>query len=253
MSVLYIGAYAWSYSYAADSSSSSTCGATSASGVSVSVSDTPCCNCTAMSISGSSSYLSNAHGGSMSVLYIGAYAWSISRSLSNTSISCGSTSAIGISANIKNTPCSNCSAMSTSGYFSYSANAHGGSMSVVHVGAYAWSSTVIGSFKILSRVICNSTWVSDLSIFIVDSSMVLTEAISSKCSLIRVCIHMQWFYLTCRIERVCSWCQCRSWCYKITLPVMTTHFAGTWRCYQCNRWMLCLVNGVIWFIQRNLS
>ena len=181
MSVVHVGAYAWSYSQGGNSPSSSTCGATSASGVSVGISDTPCSNCSALTTSVRESYQANAYGGSMSVVHVGAYAWSYCQDASSPSSSmCGATSASGVSVGISGTPCSNCSALTTSGENSLQANAYGGSMSVVHIGAYAWSSPFVGSFDTFSLSFCDTTRVTDLSVIIADSSMLLTKAVSSK-------------------------------------------------------------------------
>jgi hypothetical protein len=78
MSVLYVGAYAWSYFYQVKGSSNSSSGSTSISGVSVSVSNAGCSNCLAATSSQGLSFGANSYGGSMSVLYVGAYAWSYS-------------------------------------------------------------------------------------------------------------------------------------------------------------------------------
>jgi hypothetical protein len=94
----HVGAYSWSYSQDINNHSSRTCGATSASGVSVSVSDAPCSNCSALTTSGIDSLQVNAYGGSMSVLHVGAYAWSYSLAASSPSSStCGATSASEVS------------------------------------------------------------------------------------------------------------------------------------------------------------
>ncbi len=136
MSVVYVGAYAWSYSSAA---SSSACGSTTASGVTVSVSNAPSFNCSAVTTTSLGlSFGANSYGGSMSVVYVGAYAWSYSSAASSSS-ACGLTTAIGVSVSVSNAPSFNCSAVTTTNSASYGANSYGGSMSVVYVGAYAWS------------------------------------------------------------------------------------------------------------------
>jgi hypothetical protein len=138
MSVLYVGAYALSYSSQASSSSSS--GSTSISGVSVSVSNAGCSNCTAATSSRSDSLGANSYGGSLSVLYVGAYAWSRSFQASSSSSS-ESTSISGVSVSVSNAGCSNCTAATSSRGDSLGANSYGGSLSVLYVGAYAWSYT----------------------------------------------------------------------------------------------------------------
>jgi hypothetical protein len=173
---VHVGASAWSFS-------SSACGATSASGVSVSVRDAPCSNCSALTSSGLISLQANALGGSMSVIYIGASAWSFGTGASSPSSStCGATSASVVSVSVRDAPCSNCSALTSSSSISFQANAYGGSMSVVHVGANAWSLVLyVGSPDIFSRSLCNATRATNLTVFIADSSMYLTKAFSSKC------------------------------------------------------------------------
>jgi hypothetical protein len=107
----YVGAYAWSLSKRA--SSRSACGATIASGVSVSVSNSPSSNCSAETTTrrgGSNG--ANSYGGSMSVVYVGAYAWSLSERASSSS-TCGATTASGVSVSVNNSPSSNCSAVTT--------------------------------------------------------------------------------------------------------------------------------------------
>jgi len=186
MSVVYVGAYAWRLS---QYTSSSTCGATSASGVSVSVSDAPCSNCSAMTTSGSVANQANAYGGSMSVVYVGACSWSYSE-VGSSSSSCGATSASGVSVSISDAPCSNCSALTTSRSGADQPNAYGGSMSVLFIGSRTFSFAAVGSFGLFSRSFCDSTWVIDLSVFIADSTMLLTKAVSSKCRQICVCFHV---------------------------------------------------------------
>jgi hypothetical protein len=63
-------------------------------------------------------------------------------------------------------------------------------MSVVHVGAYAWSLTFIGSLGMTGLSFCDTTWVTDLSVIIGDSSMLLTKAVGSKHRQFSVCIHL---------------------------------------------------------------
>jgi hypothetical protein len=158
----YIGAYAWSRSTSADSSS--TCAATTASGLSVRVSDTPCSNCIASTTSSSLSYGANSFGGSLSVLHVGAYAWSRSAS-SNSSSTCAATTASGLSVRVSDTPCSNCVASTASSGHSNGANSFGGSLSVMYIGAYAWSR----SFDANSSSTCAATTAISLSIRVSDA------------------------------------------------------------------------------------
>jgi hypothetical protein len=190
MRVVHVGATAWSFSFEASSPSSSVCGAASASGVNTYISDAACSNCSALTSSGKNSYQASAYGGSMSVVYVGANAWSYSEHPSSPSSStCGATFASRISVNVSDAACSNCSALTTRSRNSYEANAYGGSMSVVHVGAYVWSIVVVGSFDMISRSFCDTIWVIDLYIFVGDSTMLLTKAVSSKCCRFCVFLH----------------------------------------------------------------
>ena len=146
--------------------------------------------CTSRRFSLTNVFGGSVHGGSFS-FHVGAYAWSARfSSLSNSSSTCGATSASGVSVGISDTPCSNCSALTSSGGESLQANAYGGSMSVFYIGSRAWSFAAVGSFGLLSRSFCNSTWVIDLSVFIADSTTLLTKAVSSKCCRLCLCLHV---------------------------------------------------------------
>ena len=177
MSVVYVGAYAWSLSGAI---SSSVCGSTTAIGMSVSVSNAPSFSCSAVTTTiGGGSFGANAYGGSMSVVYVGAYAWSISFRASSSS-TCGSTSASGVSVSVSNSPSSSCSAVTSSNAFgSYGANTYGGSMSVVYIGAYAWSVSA-GSSLVTSHSHCDSTLTVGLSLLIKNSTFCDSSAISLR-------------------------------------------------------------------------
>jgi hypothetical protein len=170
MSVVYIGAYSWSSS--PHSFSSSACGTTTASGVRVSVSNAPSSNCSAVTMNSGGSYGANSYGGSMSVVYIGAYAWSHSDAALSSSSACGTTTASGVSVSVSNAPSSNCSAVTTtSGGSSSGANSYGGSMSVVYIGSYAWSYSEDAN----SSSTCGTTTASGVSVSV-------SNAPSSNCS-----------------------------------------------------------------------
>jgi len=64
-------------------------------------------------------------------------------------------------------------------------------MSVVHVGANAWSSPYLGGRELFSRSYCDTTLVTDLSVVIADSTMLLTKAVSSEYRQFCVCLHVQ--------------------------------------------------------------
>ena len=142
LSILHIGAYAWSFSNNVSSSSSSVCGQTSAVDLSVRASGVSCSNCVASSsVYGITSRGSNTYGGSISALFIGAYVWScinVASSSSSSSIA-GSTSATSISVHVIGSTCSNCHSLASSQGASRGANAYGGGMSVLYIGAYSWS------------------------------------------------------------------------------------------------------------------
>jgi hypothetical protein len=161
MSVLHVGSYSWSQSEATPSSS--TCGATFASGVSVHVSSSGCSNCSASTFSGSL-YGANSYGGSMSVLHVGSYSWSRCQDASSSSM-CGATSASGVSVHVSSSGCSNCSAFVNSTLGSVGANSYGGSMSVLHVGAYSWS----WSQDAFSSSMCGATSASGVSVHVSSS------------------------------------------------------------------------------------
>ena len=179
MSVLHIGGYAWSRSNAVSSNSSSMCEATTASGVSVHVSDSGCSNCSALTTSSSQSLGANSYGGSMSVLYVGAYAWSWSAAASSSSSSmCEATTASGVSVHVSDSGCSNCSALSASGTSSFGANSYGGSMSGLYVGADAWSWSDAASSN--SRSMCEATTASGVSVRVSDSGCSNCSALSTN-------------------------------------------------------------------------
>ena len=175
----YIGAYAWSRSHA--SSSSSTCGATDVIGVDVRVRHAASIDCTAfthVSLLPNSSIAqslgANSYGGAMSVLYVGAYSWS--RSFDATSSSkCEATSVSGVSVQVSDSGCSNCSAVSSSLKTSSGANSYGGAMSALFVGAYSWSRSSTFS----SSSTCEATSVSGVSVQVSDSGCSNCRAVSS--------------------------------------------------------------------------
>jgi hypothetical protein len=171
MSVLFVGAYSWSLSN--NASSFSACEATSVSGVSVHVSDSGCSSCSAVSRSLEDSFGANSYGGAMSVLFVGAYSWS----LSDTSFSlsaCEDTSVSRVSVNVSDSGCSNCSAVSSSVSTSKGSNSYGGAMSAFFVGAYSWSL----SNTDYSSSACEATSVSEVSVQVSDSGCSACSAVS---------------------------------------------------------------------------
>ncbi len=181
MSVLYVGAYSWSYCDAAFTSCLSTCGATLASEISVHVSDFTCSNCSSASIIGGKfSNGANSYGGSISVLYIGAYSWSWSDNVSSSSTSlCEDTTSSGVSIYLNGFACFNCSATSISEGSSNGANVYGGSMNVFFIGAYSFCYAA-GAEKVFARSIIRATLIYHILITINNSKMDDSLALSGQ-------------------------------------------------------------------------
>jgi hypothetical protein len=186
MSILYVGAYSWSASSGDNSNINSTCGLSAASQISVNVSGSRCSNCSAMSTSSGDDFSggsrgANTHGGSMSILHVGAYSWSSSRGAkSNSSSMNGLTAASDVSVYVSGSGCSNCSAMSTTiGGDSYGANSYGGAISAAYMGAHSHSYG-IGSLYCFSRAIIGNTQVRQLLITIKQAAIVDAMALSGE-------------------------------------------------------------------------
>jgi hypothetical protein len=176
----YIGAYAWSRSHA--SISSSTCGATDVIGVDVRVQHVTSVDCTAIAHvsllpdpSITQSLGANSYGGAISVLYVGAYSWSYSY-IASSSSKCEATSVSGVSVQLSDSGCSNCSAVSSSLKASLGANSYGGAISALYVGAYSWSATMVA----FSSSKCEATSVSRVSVKISDFGCFNCSAVSSS-------------------------------------------------------------------------
>jgi hypothetical protein len=178
MSVLYVGVYSRSWSQVA--SSSSTCGATFASGVSVHVSSSGCLNCSALTNSMRSSLGANSYGGSMSVLYVGAYSWSMSVDGASSSSTCGVTSARIVSIHVSDVECSNCKALATRRRTSFGSNSYGGSISASHIGAYSYTFSNGQSNAAFCRSSVELTRVLDFSIAIIGAAISDTMALSGE-------------------------------------------------------------------------
>ena len=136
--------YIGSYSYGAGAFSNSFSGGTSVIGVAVSITNVTASNCFSSTSSVGGALGSNAYGGSMSVLYIGAYTWSLGLGGNTCNSSTGPTAASDLSVSLINTVSSNCSAVSSSVQEGRGMNSYGGSMVIVYVGAYAFSFCVVG-------------------------------------------------------------------------------------------------------------
>jgi hypothetical protein len=190
MSVVHIGGHAWSFSNALISNTSSRCEATTSSGMSVSIRDAACSNCRSVTISGTFSDAANSYGGSMSVVYIGGYAWSDSFGVSsNTSSRCEATNSSGLNVSIRNAACSICSAVTnSSGGRAFGANSYGGSMSVAFIGGYAWGFST-GDFERFSSAFCQPTHVDELSVSISQLVIQQSDATSRKCSFELCTVH----------------------------------------------------------------
>jgi hypothetical protein len=180
LSVFYVGAYSWSYSEASFKSCNSTCGLTSASELSIHVVDSACSNCSSSStVGGRFSNGANSYGGSMSVVYIGAYLWSWSDDASsNSNSTCADTIASEVSVHISNFTCINCSAISSSKLASIGANVYGGSISAFFIGAYAYSYAA-GAEKILACSIVGATKLNNFLIMIKNTTISFALASSS--------------------------------------------------------------------------
>jgi hypothetical protein len=178
MSALYIGAYSWSYSKAV--SSSSTCEATNVNGVLVQIGDSGCSNCSAVSRCEQFSHGANSYGGAMSVLYVGAYSWSRSNAAYSSS-KCEATNLSGVLVQVNNSGCSNCSAVSSTQRQCNGGNSYGGAMSALHVGAYSYSLSDGGSFRMTCDSSVAATHVHFFSIAITNSSFQHSTALSGEC------------------------------------------------------------------------
>ena len=111
----------------------------------------------------------------MSALYVGSYSLSFS-STATSSSRCEATSVSGVSVQVSDSGCSNCSAVSSSLGTSYGANSYGGAMSVLYVGAYSFSRSFDGS----SISECEATSVSGVSVLVSDSCCSNCSAVSSS-------------------------------------------------------------------------
>jgi hypothetical protein len=112
----------------------------------------------------------------MSLLYVGAYAWSLSLAASSSSSSmCGTTSASGVSLHVSDSACSNCRALSTSGNDSFGANSYGGSIGI-YIGSLSYSFAT-GEFRFLSSSVVETTHVHRLSVTIKNFTIIDSEAL----------------------------------------------------------------------------
>jgi len=167
---VYLGGYSSSFKNSGDAVAA--VGDTAVRNASVVVETASFTSCSAANIAGLMTH-GNAYGGSFS-LYLGGYAWSEGSSSSSSS-RCGLTTASGVSVYIRKVNSSDCSA-TTNGIFG--ANSYGGSMSVVYIGAYAWSFSpgTLPSYSSLS--VCGTTNVTGLVVSISSSTFANSTAVS---------------------------------------------------------------------------
>jgi hypothetical protein len=182
LSGFYIGAYSWSHANDFSSNSSSVCEGTNASGVRMNVFNNSCTNCSAKTTNSRRGFGANSYGGSISAVYIGAYAFSLSNFFGIISV-CGVTKANRVDVSVIDSFCQNCSAVTTnSGIDSFGVNSYGGSISAVYIGAYSFSYST-GIFEAVSTSHCNSTEVRGLKVSMSFSSFHQSKAASRKCTI----------------------------------------------------------------------
>jgi hypothetical protein len=159
---LYIGSYSWGRSRL--NRSEIVCGSTTAMAVSINVYSIQSSNCSAQTSSfGTSSRGTNVYGGSLSILYIGAFASSRSGAQFPSKVISNETVVTGVNLVISDVRCSGCSAITrTFGDRSRNSNAYGGFINGVNVGVHltSWSETDQSS----SSIACRATSVSDVHV-----------------------------------------------------------------------------------------
>ena len=193
-SVLYVGAHVYSATdhTSVGYSSTSASRATTASSINLSITNASFTDCSAaISMTFPSnqtsigSIVSNSFGGSLSILHLGAYAWSTS-DLSSSSAS-GATSATNVSVSVSNSKSVRSNAVVTTNAISggnyergeiRGASSYGGSMSVVYVGAQVTSRSVGDSTSSFSAATCGPTSVTGLSLVIKNSTF--TDSLASS-------------------------------------------------------------------------
>ena len=182
MSVVYLAATSMSGSESG--SSSSITETTYANIINISVTNTILSNSIAATTCNaySGSFATNVYGGSISVLYIGgnSISW---KNAGNYGISTsGATNASDVGILMSNVSSSNSSVITStnSNTGSYGANAYGGSVSLIYVGAFAWSFIVgrNGQAHMNSTVSCGTTFATRVSLLVNNSSFVDSLAFS---------------------------------------------------------------------------
>jgi hypothetical protein len=159
------------------------CEGTNASGVRMNVFNNSCINCSAKTTNSLRGFGANSFGGSLSAVYIGAYAFSLSNFFGSISV-CGVTRANRVDVRVIDSFCQNCSAVTTCSGIdgSFGVNSYGGSISAVYIGAYAFSFST-GLFEAVSTSHCNSTEVRGLMVSVSFSSFHQSKAVSRKCTI----------------------------------------------------------------------
>ena len=114
----------------------------------------------------------------MSALYVGSYSWSRS-STDSSSSKCEATSVSGVSVQVSDSGCSNCSAVSSSLGTSFGANSYGGAMSALYVGSYSYITSAGALAKSCTASVA-TTHVHLLSITIKRSSFQNSMALSGE-------------------------------------------------------------------------
>ena len=147
---LHIGAYSSAFNSTGDAVAAA--GDTVVRNVNVTLDTVDFKSCSAIRENSESLLGANVYGGSFS-FHIGSYAWSFIQ-FGGSSSTCGATHASGIRVLVQNTTSVNSRAV-TSHVTCQGANSYGGSMSVLHVGAYAWSFSRFGTSNSIST--CKAT------------------------------------------------------------------------------------------------
>jgi hypothetical protein len=247
MSLFYAGAFSWTRNNDASSNSTSSCGATSVSSVFVHVSDWHCENCSAESSTGTRSYGANVYGGSMSLLFIGAYSGSWSDTVSsNSSSSCGITNVSSVNASVQNSTSFNSRAVTTTDSDSSNgANAYGGSINAAYIGAYAYS-YALGAYKYNCSSIALATHVHHLLIKIENSNISESLALSSEFSSCFFDFRCADIISNFRNKHKFIWLAREFVGIKPSNAILIFFWSGLrWR-NQCHGWALCEIDNRSW-------
>ena len=188
----YIGAFVWCLGNFGNIICSS--GLTIVTGLSISVFNTTSSNCIAATLSNTSipaqqatastggglaesSNGANSFGGSMSLVYIGPYVWSLNNGSGGSNSYVDTVNATDVAVVLSTASCTNCSAVSmTSGNGgSNGANVIGGAISVMYVGGYAWSQSSGTSSNSTAAVVIAKGLIANLSNIVASSCSALSS------------------------------------------------------------------------------